>query len=510
MAWKNLLLKLRNAAGMVINPRREDGHGAAAGGPSYVALVNALGQIANHNQLGDAGNSAFITADIHPNGGHEPGSPFTGPFAVTRARGVKETLTLWTAFKLSTGEPIPDLSMVVTFQGSDNGTDATVTRAVPLPPFNARRLLHTTDWLTNLWEHYRCKMVPSRALVADEAIVISTAHNPETGAKFLYPMDYEFLEAAQTSPVVQSIQKAFDIDGNSVSNRATSVITSNSRTASAPLLAAGATFTPANGFSTLTFKNVTSLVRSNQPGTIAFQVADADIAADYRTISTGPYGGGDVAQGYVFAPISAFSRMLFTNTGPATQTVFRMQTIAHDGALGPILNRLDRTLSGASLAIQTRSVIVAESAITANDFQSVKARVPNDNMQNPGFAIEMLAYNALVNPEGNPANRWERWPGNETYGGRVDVRRMNLETSYNLKSRMFAFIFADGYSPLLDEDASYLYIAEAPEGFNPVQPVARGIRIPKVSGGLGGLGGASPIEANTGFKWSDKSGGTWL
>ncbi len=159
-------------------------------------------------QLVDTGNSVVITSVSAT--GNAPGNPFVGTNFQTTAQGIQECISIVVAFD-SLGNPIPDLGFTFTFRGNPEG----IVRAVTVPFLFAKRLLHTTDWLSNQWTNYQVQLEPTRALVAGETIVIASRHSKLSGNKFLYPLDYVFLETAQTSPVVQSFQKGLDLAGNS-------------------------------------------------------------------------------------------------------------------------------------------------------------------------------------------------------------------------------------------------------------------------------------------------------
>lgn len=151
-------------------------------------------------QIIDSGNSVVVTSTSHANGGHNPSNPFTGVNYLTTAAGVQETITIVTAFDGS-GNPVSDLGITFTFNGNPEG----ITRTVVIPRFTTKRLLHTTDWLSNQWTGYNVVMTPSRALVAGETIVVATRHSKLTGNKFLYPLDYEFLDNIQTSAQIRAL-----------------------------------------------------------------------------------------------------------------------------------------------------------------------------------------------------------------------------------------------------------------------------------------------------------------
>ncbi len=165
---------------------------------------SAAAQIAlnlSNNQLPDSGNSAFITSASAT--GNAPGNPLVGVNFATTVNGVQECVSILTAFD-SSGNPIPDLGFTFTFRGNPEG----IVRTVTLPNFTAKRLLHTTDWLSNQWTNYQVEMEPSRPLVAGETIVIATRHSKQSGNKFLFPLDYDFLEDVQTAGTIQAFVRS--------------------------------------------------------------------------------------------------------------------------------------------------------------------------------------------------------------------------------------------------------------------------------------------------------------
>lgn len=61
MAEINLLLKLRNALGVVINPRKEDGHGSAVGTPTHVSVTNLATGLSTEATLAALNSKDFAT-----------------------------------------------------------------------------------------------------------------------------------------------------------------------------------------------------------------------------------------------------------------------------------------------------------------------------------------------------------------------------------------------------------------------------------------------------------------
>lgn len=168
-------------------------------------------------QVLDPGNTAVITSTSHANGGHQPGSPFVGTAFTTREIGIQENFTIVTAFDVA-GNPIDDLGLTFTFNGSD--ANGIITRTITLPAFTSKRLFHTTDWLSNQWDEYWIEVEPSRALAAGETIVVTTRHSLDVGNRFLYPLDYAFLEAVQTSTISRVLAAGVQPDGDVVNAKA--------------------------------------------------------------------------------------------------------------------------------------------------------------------------------------------------------------------------------------------------------------------------------------------------
>ncbi len=89
---------------------------------------------------------------------------------------------------------------------------------------------------------------------------------------------------------------------------------------------------------------------------------------------------------------------------------------------------LNETVAATLYALLTRSQLLAEDAVTPGSIQNIRARSPNDSVTSPGFGLEMLAYTMLFDPTGPPSNRWFRARGDTNFGMDVDVLRSVLPT----------------------------------------------------------------------------------
>ncbi len=273
-------------------------------------------------QIADDGNSAVITS-ASPTG-NAPLNPFVGvPFATTE-RGIQETISIATAFDAG-GNPIPDLGFTLTFRGLPEG----IVRPAFIPKLFSKRLLHTTDWLSNQWTNYQVEIEPSRPLVAGETLVVSTRHSLQTGNKFLYPLDYAFLESIQTAGLMRTISASVQPDGSVVNERAGGRVPENYTEA---ILIANDNFTPVwvNMDQAIA---VSALIRANvasASGGVQFQFRAADpadpelvpdIADPPHYIAPRTYNGGSVGVSFrVDKPAAKWGRVAYFNstTGQAS------------------------------------------------------------------------------------------------------------------------------------------------------------------------------------------------
>ena len=113
--------------------------------------------------------------------------------------------------------------------------------------------------------------------------------------------------------------------------------------------------------SVIGYKSLSVHVGSDVSGTVTVEFAAQD--ADFATPSkvnpvSRPYSATGQAQEFAFVPLAARARVKYTN-GPTPQTVFVLQTILRDSALGPILAPLNGVLTDVSLASTTRTDLPA-------------------------------------------------------------------------------------------------------------------------------------------------------
>lgn len=298
-------------------------------------------------QILDPGNSAYITSG---------GATFTGAWFATRNKGIQENFTLLTAYTIATGLPISDLTFTLTFQGSDDGVNPTVNVAAAIPAFEANRLLHATDWLSNQWEYYRVIMTPSRALVAGEAIVVATRHSLQAGNKFLYPMNYKSVMDAQVATITRSVLVGFRQDGTAVNTRASSTSDANSSTTNIPT-GSGNGFIGSAWIDLETLAGFYVSFLSNQVCTVYIDRSIDGITADetraFNTVASGHFSKQ-------FTKLARYARVRVDNFGGATTTTFRLQTGVVNVSSNMPTGRLDEALTDASIAQNTHATISAK------------------------------------------------------------------------------------------------------------------------------------------------------
>ena len=315
-------------------------------------------------QIEDPGNSAVITS-ASPFG-NAPGNPFTGVQFSTTTRDIQECISVLTAFDAS-GDPIPDLTFIFTFRGLPEGIHVRKT----IKAFSSTRLLHTTDWLSNLWTNYQVEVEPSRPLVAGETIVIATRHSKQSGNKFLFPLDYDFQEDEQAAPVVQSFNKGIQPDLDVVSEKADGTVFTYSTPDDDPLTAGQLLQPPhephgAFGIDTDGFRSAEVLYESDVPtadnGILVEITPDfGAVPQKWLTFQRYTYRQEDVgaARVFRFSVVGDGMRVSVLNNPTVGQGEVTFQFNLHAHAVQNPTGSFSQQLTQANLALMTQGKLIA-------------------------------------------------------------------------------------------------------------------------------------------------------
>lgn len=290
------------------------------------------------SQVVDTNNTATIVA---------PGSAFVGTWTATRSANYVRQLTVL-ASTVSSG-----LGGTFVFEYGENGSTATISETRVITDFATVRDFD----LINAGAYFRVSFTPSRAMTGAEMVFVTTTHRRLNDGAFVRLANQEIEEANAAMPQTFSYGKAFGLDGKSKNLRASDVSASNNSEAN---LAGAGVFT-GTGENCVQFQSISVFVGSNASGSFTIEFAKnltdfgtANLAASIPRTYTGGAG-----QTYVFVPVAQWVRIVYTNGGTA-QTAFRLQTVFHATALGPIFAPLNTSLSDVALAQNARSVIAGK------------------------------------------------------------------------------------------------------------------------------------------------------
>ncbi len=306
-------------------------------------------------QIPDPGNSAFLTS-ASPTG-NAPGNPWTGVQFATTSRGIQECISIVTAINTSTGALLTDLGFTFTFSGLPEGIVVPVT----VPNLNSKRKLHTTDWLSNQWTNYQAKVEPSRPLVANEALIVSTRHSLQAGNKFLYPLDYEFLEDVQTAGLTRTLASAVQPDGDVVNARADGTVFEYVGT-----LAAGGFMPESPLFDSDGWAQIEIVITSNgvsaADGARLYYCKDVEAAtSEFIPPDKFTYGASDVTRGQLRinrgVALDGF-KFGYQNGGSIADVYIAINV--RTTPAGPPLNTLESSIDGTSQAQMARTALFAK------------------------------------------------------------------------------------------------------------------------------------------------------
>lgn len=279
---------------------------------------------------------------------------FAGTFLATRTSAYVRELSVVGMFTADGTAWPADLGGTFCFQYSEDGTTASISEIRSITDFATVRDFD----LINAGAYYRVLFAPSRTITASEFVFCATTQRRQNDGAFVRLPNQQVEEANAAMPQTFSYGKLFGLDGKSVNLRASSVSLSNN---SETLLTSGTSLIFTGVAEEVTqHKSISVLVAADQAGTLQIQfaknVADFSDATLVTAISRVYVTGA--AQGYMFSPIAQYYRIKFTSN--ATQTKFRLQTVVHHTALGPIFAPINTALADTSLAQITRAIVGAQ------------------------------------------------------------------------------------------------------------------------------------------------------